>query len=320
MRWIFAAIALGFVSVPASADIIVDQAMITGGELRVIGRVTPPRRVPVTLDKTNQVNTESDGRFVFRLPYHPADCVVNLQAGQERRQAVIGFCAQRSEGVAGAAAAPGPQGEPGPKGDPGPAGPPGPKGDKGDKGDPGPRGEAGPAAGAAAAPTTPSRPAAIAGPSALMQAGRNGADGAAGPPGPQGPQGVAGHQGPQGPQGSPGPKGEPGQKGEPGKDGVAGPAGPAGPIGPPGPAGAPGAEGPKGADGKDGLAGTILRAFVQSCGPGSRCIARCSAEEYPVNGTCNRGDRVEMDEAAVYCLSTQDNPKGLTARAICARK
>jgi hypothetical protein len=43
-------------------------------------------------------------------------------------------------------------------------------------------------------------------------------------------------------------------------------------------------------------------------------------EEYPVSGTCNRGDYLEMDETAVSCLSTQDNKNGLTARAICARK
>jgi hypothetical protein len=132
-----------------------------------------------------------------------------------------------------------------------------------------------------------------------MQAGQDGA------PGPQGPQGVAGHQGPQGPQGAAGPRGEPG------KDGAAGAIGQTGPVGP---------AGPKGADGKDGATGTVLRAFVQTCGPGPLCVARCSVEEYPVSGACNRGDYLEMDETAVSCLSTQDNKNGLTARAICARK
>ena len=47
-----AAIVLG--SVPASADIIVDQAMITAGELRVVGRLSRPRQTSITLDTEHQ--------------------------------------------------------------------------------------------------------------------------------------------------------------------------------------------------------------------------------------------------------------------------
>jgi hypothetical protein len=49
-------------------------------------------------------------------------------------------------------------------------------------------------------------------------------------------------------------------------------------------------------------------------------MARCDQDEYPVNGTCNRGDRLDMDETGVYCFSTSDAAKGIMARAICAKK
>ncbi|MFD0462187.1 hypothetical protein ACFQY9_10150 [Microvirga aerilata] len=117
-----------------------------------------------------------------------------------------------------------------------------------------------------------------------------------GPAGPSGPQGIAGEIGPIGP---------------PGPAGQIGPAGLTGPIGPPGPAGP---------EGKPGLAGTLLRVFVQECASEARCTARCDENEYPVNGTCNRGDRFDMDEVGVYCFSTSETPKGMVARAICARK
>jgi len=60
--------------------------------------------------------------------------------------------------------------------------------------------------------------------------------------------------------------------------------------------------------------------FVQQCATAGRCIAHCDADEYPVNGTCNRGDRLDMDDGAVYCFSTSENAANMSARAICARK
>jgi hypothetical protein len=75
-----------------------------------------------------------------------------------------------------------------------------------------------------------------------------------------------------------------------------------------------------GPDGKPGIAGTLLRVFVQECTAQGRCVARCDADEYPVNGTCNRGDRLDMDEVGVYCFSTNETPKVMMARAICAKK
>ncbi|WP_213564021.1 hypothetical protein [Microvirga sp. 3-52] len=75
-----------------------------------------------------------------------------------------------------------------------------------------------------------------------------------------------------------------------------------------------------GPEGKPGPAGTILRVFVQECASQGRCMARCEQDEYPINGTCNRGDRLDMDEVGVYCFSTGESPKGMIARAICAKK
>src|SRR5829696_3901889 len=92
---LLAAFVIAFSTTPAVADIIVDQAMITGGELRVTGRLSRPRQTSVTLDGEHQTKSDANGRFAFRLTYHPASCVVALQADDEQRQAVVGFCGQR---------------------------------------------------------------------------------------------------------------------------------------------------------------------------------------------------------------------------------
>src|SRR5690242_13634805 len=82
-------------SMPAMADILIDQAMITSGELRVVGRLSKPRQISVFLDERFETKADANGRFTFRIPYHPASCIVNLQAENEERQAVVGFCGQR---------------------------------------------------------------------------------------------------------------------------------------------------------------------------------------------------------------------------------
>src|SRR3712207_2335747 len=134
---------------PAMADILIDQAMITAGELRVVGRLSKPRQASVFLDERFEAKSDANGRFTFRIAYHPANCVVSLQAENEQRQAVVGFCGQRGpegsgtaqQSAAVAPAQPGPEGPPGPKGDPGRDGAPGPQGAEGP---PGPQGPAGP--------------------------------------------------------------------------------------------------------------------------------------------------------------------------------
>ncbi|MEZ0168086.1 hypothetical protein [Microvirga sp. TS319] len=318
-RWLLAS-TLALSAGPAVADIIVEQAMITAGELRVVGRLNKPRQTEVTLDGDHQTKTDANGRFAFRVIYHPADCIVTLRADEEQRKAVVGFCGQRGpEGprteampqqasieqpVAGP---PGPAGTPGPEGPLGPQGLAGPAGADGSQGLPGPPGPLGPP-------------------------GPPGPEGSAGPTGPQGPQGVAGLQGPQGPQGAPGPRGDAGAvgplgpEGPPGPSGPAGPQGEAGPPGPPGPAGPAGAAGPSGPpgppgpEGKPGMAGTILRVLVQQCAPGGRCAARCNDDEFPIGGTCNRNDHFAMDENSVYCFSVHEDESSTRARAICAKK
>ena len=84
-----------------------------------------------------------------------------------------------------------------------------------------------------------------------------------------------------------------------------GPAGPAGPVG---------------LEGKPGSVLTVLRVHLQQCSSGGRCVARCNDDEYPVNGTCNRGDRLDMDETSIYCFATDENAGATRARAICARQ
>ena len=167
------AVPLMLASFPASAEIIVEQAMIAGGELRVVGRVSRPRQTTITLDGTHQTRSEASGRFTFRLIYHPATCIVKLQADDEEREAVVGFCGQRTTDVpqsGASAAALSQQGPPGPEGPRGEAGPSGPPGLQGERGPEGPAGPPGPA-------------------------------GSVGPQGERGPEGRAGPQGPRRPSG-----------------------------------------------------------------------------------------------------------------------
>ncbi|MER2266991.1 collagen-like protein [Methylobacterium oxalidis] len=187
------------IPVPAFADMIIDQAMITGGELRVSGRVNPAQSATIVLDDRSQIVADKEGRFLFRLAYHPPSCMVTLKAGPDVRQAVVGFCGQRGpEGptipppvtraavpaivpaVAPTAPQVGPQvGPRGPQGVAGPQGPEGPQGARGEVGPAGPAGQAGPAG--------PPGPVGAAGP-----AGPRGEPGPAGPPGPSGAEGRSG--------------------------------------------------------------------------------------------------------------------------------
>ncbi len=174
------ALVILLMSTAAMAEIVIDQAMITNGELRVFGRINPPRSVAVTLDEMEKATADKDGRFAFRANRHPANCVVTVKSGDMNQAAVVGFCGQRGpEGgrastpaaVTGpTAAAPAPQiGPRGPQGVAGQQGPEGPQGAKGERGDPGAPGPAG-----AAGPVGP--------------IGKTGEQGPAGPMGPMGPE------------------------------------------------------------------------------------------------------------------------------------
>ena len=160
-----------------SQPIMVYDARIEAGDLRVSGSVRKPGAI-VVLDDDISIQADRRGRFVFRLPYRPATCVVTLKSEPDEREAVVANCAP--EGPPGP---PGPQGAAGPPGETGPKGEAGPKGQPGAKGEPGPQGVAG-------------------------------LKGEAGPQGVPGLKGETGLPGPPGPRGQTGPQGGPGPKGE----------------------------------------------------------------------------------------------------------
>lgn len=191
-------------STPSIAEIVVDQSMITNGELRVAGRLNPPRSSEVTLDEKERVTSDPTGRFGFRLSYHPSDCVVTLKSGSESRRSVIGFCGQR-----------------------------GPEGPQTRQETQSPT--------LTNAANTPSKPTAVA-PQGSQQVGPRGPQGVVGAQGPEGPQGQKGNKGEVGPKGDRGESGEKGVAGPAGLAGLMGPIGgqgPAGHDGNAGPAGSP---------------------------------------------------------------------------------
>jgi hypothetical protein len=170
----------------AAGDIAVDMAMISNGDLRVFGTLAPPRPGKIVLDDKFDTRADQDGRFAFRIPYHPETCVVTLKSESLSRQAVVGYCA-RPAAMKQAAAVPsqppplmlaantskGEVGPRGPQGAAGQQGPEGPQGERGAKGEPGPAGPAGP-------------------PGPIGQAGTRGLTGERGPEGPAGPEGKPG--------------------------------------------------------------------------------------------------------------------------------
>ncbi|MCJ2059076.1 collagen-like protein [Methylobacterium sp. J-048] len=151
---------------PAKADMRIEAAKITAGDLWVLGNAGEPD-ADITLDGRFSQRTDSRGYFEFHVVYHPATCIATLRTPKQARSVVVGECGQQAPGLPGP---PGPRGEagargqPGPQGDMGPPGPPGADGPIGAQGERGPPGIEGPA----------------------------GSAGQAGPPGPRGPQGVPG--------------------------------------------------------------------------------------------------------------------------------
>ncbi|MGE8125818.1 Collagen triple helix repeat-containing protein [Methylobacterium sp. UNC300MFChir4.1] len=161
-----------------AADMRIEAAKITGGDLWIIGYADDPG-VEITLDGQFPHRTDSRGYFEFRVVYHPATCIATLRTPKQTRSIVVGECGQQGPQAPGLAGPAGPRGETGPRGE---AGPPGERGAMGPPGPPGPQGPAG-------------------------------AEGVAGPPGPpgeRGPIGMAGAPGLMGAMGPPGPPGPPG--------------------------------------------------------------------------------------------------------------
>jgi hypothetical protein len=177
-------------AVPTRADIRIGEAQIVGGLLVITGRTDTPN-LRVVLDEQHEVMADDQGRFAFRIVYHPPTCIGTLKAGTDVRRAVVANCAPAGKG------------DPGPKGD---AGPPGPRGEAGPPGAEGRQGAAGPK-------------------------GDTGSAGPLGPQGARGEPGVEGPRGATGPKGDPGPGGTAGPQGPRGERGIAGRQGPAGPKG-----------------------------------------------------------------------------------------
>jgi hypothetical protein len=178
----------------AQAKIRLNDAQIMAGVL-VVGGWTDQRGETVSLDNKFSAVSDKRRRFVFRVPYMPANCLVTLEVGAQTRTAVIANC--------GTIGLTGPRGENGPAGPRGEIGPVGPKGETGPIG---PQGEIGPA-----------------GPK-----GENGPAGPQGEIGPTGPQGDIGRAGPKGDTGEIGPAGPRGETG------AIGPRGEGGLVGAPG--------------------------------------------------------------------------------------
>ncbi|TXN21235.1 hypothetical protein FV217_14970, partial [Methylobacterium sp. WL9] len=138
-------LAIGLACTPARAEIQVQAAKITAGELWVLGSADEPD-IEITLDGGFARRTDGKGQFEFRIIHHPATCIVTLRTERQERRAVVAECGQQ-----GPPGLPGPIGAtvtsiiPGPPGMPGPSGEAGPPGPAGEPGTPGPAGEAGPA-------------------------------------------------------------------------------------------------------------------------------------------------------------------------------
>ncbi|SDA32740.1 Collagen triple helix repeat-containing protein [Methylobacterium sp. UNC378MF] len=167
-----------------AADMRIEAAKITGGDLWIIGYADDPG-VEITLDGQFPQRTDNRGYFEFRVVYHPASCIATLRTPKQTRSIVVGECGQQAPGLVGPAGPAGPRGEMGPRGE---AGPPGERGAMGPPGPPGPQGPAGEQG--LAGPPGPPGPAGPRGPAGLIGApGLMGATGPAGPPGPPGPRG-----------------------------------------------------------------------------------------------------------------------------------
>lgn len=186
-----------------SQPITVYDARIEAGDLRISGIVRKSGLV-VVLDEDISVIADKAGRFSFRLPYMPQNCVATLKVGDDEREVVVANC--------------GPAGQPGPAGQAGPAGPVGETGPQGMAGLPGPQG--------------------IPGPQGMMGSkGEDGLNGDQGPRGEPGPKGEAGPRGDDGPRGATGPQGPSGPPGLVGQAGAAGASGQAASVAPVAPSG-----------------------------------------------------------------------------------
>jgi hypothetical protein len=75
----------------AHADIRVDEVQYEAGILVVRGTTAKPDQI-VTLDKRYKERSKEDRRFIFRIPYRPHFCKIELRSGGEMRTANVKDC------------------------------------------------------------------------------------------------------------------------------------------------------------------------------------------------------------------------------------
>ncbi len=75
----------------AHADIRIDEVQYVAGVLVVRGTTAKPDQI-VTLDKRYKERSKEDRRFIFRIPYRPHFCKIELRSGGEMRTANVKDC------------------------------------------------------------------------------------------------------------------------------------------------------------------------------------------------------------------------------------
>ena len=75
-----------------AAGLVITDAKIATGSLRVSGRSPSPNQM-VDLDGRFSVQSDATRNFTFAVPYVPSDCVVQITAGASSKKAAIANCA-----------------------------------------------------------------------------------------------------------------------------------------------------------------------------------------------------------------------------------
>lgn len=80
-----------FSSTAAAAEIRIDQARYASGVLVVRGQTSLPFQI-ITLDGSYKRRSDKVGRFIFRVPYRPRFCKVDLASGSETKSVEVRNC------------------------------------------------------------------------------------------------------------------------------------------------------------------------------------------------------------------------------------
>ena len=73
----------------ALAEISINQAAITGGQLVIAGRTDVANQTVAIAGTDFTAAVDSRGTFRFEVSYLPPTCIVDLVAGAERRDGVV---------------------------------------------------------------------------------------------------------------------------------------------------------------------------------------------------------------------------------------